>query len=111
MELQDFKKKYVQEELGIKDEFGKILVFIDFGNVNYWFADFVYLLRYLKQKGKKVILIKAGHVVHQLKEVAHLVVNAQDIKKYIADVKQKPGARPGLADRDPESTGRTTVKS
>lgn len=241
MDLQDFKKKYVQEELGIKDEFGKILSFIDFGNVNYWFdedrqthehvalvdneklyidleklqdflvlfssrvrfyygndpangkslwfiqkaqsifgkhsvftksiqqvrhyleteteqdtntralhhdaggdyvllpkcnfdveisvdamktldgydticllsgdADFLYLLRYLRQKGKKVILIKAGHVVHQLKEVAHLVVNAQDIKKYIANIKQKPGARPGLADRNPESTGRTTVKS
>lgn len=74
-------------------------------------ADFVYLLRYLRQKGKKVILIKAGHVVHQLKEVAHLVVNAQDIKKYIADIKQKPGAEPGLADRNPESTGRTTVGS
>mgnify|MGYP001576753793 CR=1 FL=1 len=69
-------------------------------------ADFVYLLRYLKQKGKKIILIKSGHVIHHLKEVANLVVNAQDIKKYIADIKQKPGTKPGLADRNPESTGR-----
>ncbi len=71
-------------------------------------ADFIYLLRYLKQKGKKVIIIKAGYVVHQLKKVAQLVINAQDIKKHIADIKQKPGGKPGLADRNPESTGRTT---
>ena len=241
VDIQDFKKQYVQEELGINDEFKKILTFVDFGNVNYWFkedrqthehialaddeefyinieklkeflslfssgsrfyygndpanekslwfiqkvqssfgkhsvftkpmqkvrhyletkieqdsntralhhdregdyvllpkcnfdveisvdamktiggydticllsgdADFVYLLRYLKQKGKKVILIKGGHIVHQLKDVANLVINAQDIKKYITEVKQKPGGEPGLADRNPESTGRTTVKS
>lgn len=38
---------------------------------------------------------------------ADLVINAQDIKKYIANIKQKPGSEPGLADRIPESTGRT----
>jgi uncharacterized LabA/DUF88 family protein len=236
MDLQEFKKEYVQTELGISDDFGKVLTFIDFGNVNYWFeedrqthdylalkdnekllidflklkeflaifsndirfyygndpankkslwfiqkaqevfgktrvftkqmqkiknylenkterdlntralyhdfdgdfvylpkcnfdveisvdaiktlkhydticllssdADFVYLLRFLKQKGKKVILIKGGHVVHQLKDVADIVINAQDIKKYITNIKQKPGIKPGLADRNPESTGR-----
>lgn len=239
--MQDFRKQYVQEELGITGAFGRVISFIDFGNVNYWFnddrqthehvalaeyeefyidlemlrdflaifstdarfyygkdpanpksvwfiqkaqtffgkhrvftksiqnvrhyletkteqdsntralhhdgegdyvllpkcnfdveisvdavktlegydticllsgdADFVYLLRYLKQKGKKVVLVKAGHVVHQMKEVADLVINAQDIKKYITGIKQKPGGEPGLADRIPESTGRTTVKS
>ena len=62
-------------------------------------------------RSENMKLRKAGHVVHQLKEVAHLVVNAQDIKKYITNIKQKPDAKPGLADRDPESTGRTTVKS
>ena len=236
MDLQEFKKEYVQTELGISKEFGKVLTFIDFGNVNYWFeedrqthdylalkddeklivnifklksfldifsadmrfyygndsantkslwfiqkaqeifskirvftkpmqkikhhfenqternlntrelhrdgdgefvylpkcnfdveisvdaiktmkhydticllssdADFVYLLRFLKQKGKKVILVKGGHVVHQLKNIADLVINAQDLKKYITDIKQKPGIKPGLADRNPESTGR-----
>lgn len=236
MDLQKFKKEYVQTELGISEKFGKIFTFIDFGNVNYWFeedrqthdyvalkddeklsinilklkefasifssdirfyygndlvnkkslwfiqkaqeifkkdrvftksmqkikhylenkierdsntralyhdhdgdfvylpkcnfdveisvdaikimkhydtlclfssdADFVYLLRFLKQKGKKVILIKGGHVVHQLKDVSDLVINAQDIKKYITDIKQKPGIKPGLANRNPESTGR-----
>ncbi|MDE1919645.1 MAG: hypothetical protein KGH56_03015 [Patescibacteria group bacterium] len=39
MDLQDFKKQYVQEELGITGEFGTILSFIDFGNVNYWFDE------------------------------------------------------------------------
>ena len=54
-------------------------------------ADFVHLARYLKSKGKKVILIKGGHVVWQLKAVADLVVSAQAIKQYIAVIKQKPG--------------------
>ncbi|MDO8604161.1 MAG: NYN domain-containing protein [bacterium] len=241
MDLQDFKKQYVQEELGVDEGFGKILTFVDFGNVNYWFeedrqthdylalkeeekltinitklkdflaifssdarfyygydsasvaslgfiqmvesifgktrvftkamqkvrhhlqtqeeanlntrkvfrdndgefvylpkcnfdveisvdaikiiehydticlmsgdADFVYLLRFLKQKGKKIILIKGGNVVHQLKEISDLVINAQEIKKHITETKQKPGIKPGLADRNPESTGRTTRKS
>lgn len=235
MDLKEFKKEYIQKELGISREYGKILTFIDFGNVNYWFeedrqthnytalkeseklfidilklkdflnifsddmrfyygndssntkslwfiqkaqeifskarvftksmqkirhylenkerdsntralhhdsrgdfvylpkcnfdveisvdaiktlqhydticllssdADFLYLLRFLKQKGKKVILIKGGHIVHQLKNVADIVINAQDIKKYITSIKQKPGIKPGLADRNPESTGR-----
>lgn len=235
MDLQEFKKEYVQKELGISEEFGKIFTFIDFGNVNYWFeedrqnhdyvalknneklfidilklkeflnifsgnvrfyygndslnkkslwfiqkaqeifgkarvftksmqkikhylenkerdfntrmlyhdrqgdfvylpkcnfdveisidaiktlkhydtmcllssdADFMYLLRFLKQKGKKIILIKGGHVVHQLKDAANIVINAQEIKKYITGIKQKPGTEPGLADRNPESTGR-----
>lgn len=239
MEFQEFKKQYIRQELGISEDFGKILTLVDFGNVNYWFeedrqtheyialedneklvvdieklknfleffsndirfyyghdpaimgsigfihkaehiftknrvftkamqkvrhylenqnerdlntralyhdgegdyvylpkcnfdveisvdaikiiehykticllssdADFVYLLRFLKQKGKKVILIKGGHVVHQLKDISDLVINAQDIKKHIATIKQKPGSRPGLADRNPESTGRTTL--
>lgn len=237
MDLEQFKQQYVRQELGISEDFGRILPFVDFGNVNYWFdedrqthehvalteseklyvdieklrdflawfsgnarfyyghdparepsmhfihkcqfsfgkhrvftkpiqkirhyletqieqrlntralhhdmdgdyvllpkcnfdveisidavkiikgydticllsgdADFVYLLRYLKQIGKKIILIKGGHVVTQLKDAANLVINAQDIKKYIASVKQKPGDMPGLADRIPESTGRT----
>lgn len=75
-------------------------------------ADFVHLARFLKGEGKKVILIKGGNIVHQLREVSDLVINAQDIKKHISVIKkQKPGGKPGLADRKPESTGRTTVKS
>lgn len=241
MELQEFKKQYVQQELGITKDFGQIAVFVDFGNVNHWFeedrqtydyvgleddeklsvdlqklydfsslfsqdvrfyygydpqnagsfgfiratrnifgkakvftkhiqkikhhlteadsanntrdihndkrgefiyipkcnfdveisvdaiklmehydtfclfsgdADFVHLARFLKGKGKKVILIKGGNIVHQLREVCDLVVNAQEVKKHLAVVKkQKPGIKPGLADRKPESTGRTTRKS
>lgn len=54
-------------------------------------ADFVHLARYLKSRGKKVILIKGGHVVWQLKAVTDLAVSAQAIKQYIAAIKQKPG--------------------
>lgn len=56
-------------------------------------ADFVHLLRFLKGKGKKVILIKGGNIVHQLREIADLVINAQDIKKHVSLIrKQKPGS-------------------
>ena len=47
-----------------------------------------------------------GKFSHQLKNVADIVINAQDIKKYITNIKQRPGIKPGLADRNPESTGR-----
>ena len=74
-------------------------------------ADFVHLLRFLKQKGKKVILIKGGHIVSELRNVSNLIINAQDIKKHIAGIKQKPDMKSGFADCNPESTGRTTEKS
>jgi uncharacterized LabA/DUF88 family protein len=54
-------------------------------------ADFVYLSRFLKQKGKKVVLIKGGNIVHQLKDISDIVINAQEIKKHITCIKQKPG--------------------
>jgi len=54
-------------------------------------ADFVHLIRFLKSRGKKIILIKGGYVVYQLKEIVDVIINAQDIKKHIAVIKQKPG--------------------
>jgi len=63
-------------------------------------ADFVSLIRYLKKNGKKVILFKAGFITTDLKEVSDKIINAQNIKKHIAQVvKQKPGVKPGLANR------------
>jgi uncharacterized LabA/DUF88 family protein len=53
-------------------------------------ADFVHLVRFLKKKGKKVILVKGGYIHHSLHKVSDLIINAQDIKKYIAVIKQKP---------------------
>lgn len=70
-------------------------------------ADFVHLLRFLKQKGKKVIIIKGGHIVNDLKKISNTVINAQSIKKHITTIKQKPSIKLGFADRNPESTGRT----
>lgn len=56
-------------------------------------ADFAYLNTHLRTKGKKVILIKGGHITHQLKQSVDLRINAQNIKKHIAKVvtMQKPG--------------------
>lgn len=53
-------------------------------------ADFVHLARFLKGKGKKIILAKGGYIHHSLHEVADLVISAQDIKSYITAIKQKP---------------------
>jgi len=56
-------------------------------------ADFVYLNNFLKRKGKKVIIVKGGHILSKLRESADIVINAQDIKKYITrieDKKQRP---------------------
>lgn len=40
MDLQEFKNKHIRETLGIfKEEFPRILAFIDFANVNHWFDD------------------------------------------------------------------------
>ena len=55
-------------------------------------ADFVALFRYLRNNGKKVILIKGGNITSSLRYNTDLVVNAQNIKKYITYIeKQKPG--------------------
>ncbi len=63
-------------------------------------ADFVSLIRYLKKNDKKVILFKAGFITTDLKEVSDKIINAQNIKRHIAEVvKQKPGVKPGLANR------------
>lgn len=53
-------------------------------------ADFVHLARFIKSKGKKIILVKGGYIHHSLHEVVDLIISAQDIKKYIIDKKQKP---------------------
>ncbi|MCK5021800.1 MAG: NYN domain-containing protein [Candidatus Pacebacteria bacterium] len=54
-------------------------------------ADFIYLNKFLKSQGKKIILIKGGHITKELRESVDKIINAQDIKKDIAFVKkQKP---------------------
>lgn len=54
-------------------------------------ADFVYLNNFLKKKGKKIIIVKAGYITTKLRESADLIINAQNIKKSIVKIiKQKP---------------------
>jgi len=52
-------------------------------------ADFVSLIKFLNNNRKKIILIKGGYIQHQLKVNSDLVINAQNIKQYIAYLKQK----------------------
>jgi uncharacterized LabA/DUF88 family protein len=52
-------------------------------------ADFAYLNNYLKHKGKKIIIVKSGHILAEYRKTANLVVNAQDIKSYISRISKK----------------------
>ena len=55
-------------------------------------ADFVYLNDYLRGQGKRVIIIKGGHITAGLRKSSDLVIDAQDIKRYITRIKcKKPG--------------------
>ena len=51
-------------------------------------ADFAYLNSFLRKKGKKIILFKAGYITTKLRNTAFLVVNAQQIKKDIARIEK-----------------------
>lgn len=53
-------------------------------------ADFVYLNNFLRKRGKKIILIKGGYITKKLRDSVDWIINAQKIKKYIAQIKQKP---------------------
>jgi uncharacterized LabA/DUF88 family protein len=55
-------------------------------------ADFVALLRYLRGKGKKVILIKGGRITKDLGQLVDLKIEAAQIRSEIAEVKRKPGS-------------------
>ena len=52
-------------------------------------ADFVYLNNYLKEKGKKVIIIKGGYIKADLWKSADLVIGAERIKRHITRIKCK----------------------
>ena len=51
-------------------------------------SDFASLAKFLKRKGKKVIIVASGQVFHSLKENADLYINAQTIKGNIAVIKE-----------------------
>lgn len=55
-------------------------------------ADFAPLLRYVRNLGKKTVLIKGGFIQDSLRRFSDIVINAQDIKLHIAAKKQKPGS-------------------
>ncbi len=75
-------------------------------------ADFAALIQHLKTKqGKQIILIKGGRIDGSLGRLLDLKVNASQIKSFVAQIKQKPGTRPGSADSQPESTGRAETGS
>jgi uncharacterized LabA/DUF88 family protein len=79
-------------------------------------SDFLHLIRYLRtEQKKKSLLVKGGYIQTALATEVELngkIINAQDLKLYIAEKKQKSGfLRPDLADSQPESTGRTIQRS
>jgi hypothetical protein len=51
-------------------------------------ADFVSLNRFLRRKGKKIIMIKGGHITQALRAETDRVINAQSIKRHISQVKK-----------------------
>jgi len=58
-------------------------------------ADFISLARFLRKKGndKKLLLFKGGNITADLRNISNRVINAQSIKRHIAEVrKQKPGS-------------------
>lgn len=52
-------------------------------------ADFISLFRFLRNRGKKIILVKGGYAQTQLIQQADLVIQAQDIKSELTIIKQK----------------------
>lgn len=50
-------------------------------------SDFSMLLRFLKNKNKRIVLFYAGHISRRLKDYADLLINAQKIKGLICTVK------------------------
>jgi len=52
-------------------------------------ADFVSLIKFLRKNQKKIILIKGGYINHSLKNNVDILINAQDIKSFITEIKQK----------------------
>ena len=53
-------------------------------------ADFVALLRFLRSKGKNIVLIKGGRITKDLGQLADLKIEAAQIRSDIAYVKRKP---------------------
>lgn len=67
-------------------------------------SDFANLARFLKRKGKRVIVMASGQVFHSLKDIADCYVNAQRIKGDIASIKQRRPLRGGVSISDPSQT-------
>lgn len=52
-------------------------------------ADFTYLNTFLRSKGKKIVLLKSGHITRQLRASTDLVISASDIKRHITRIESK----------------------
>ena len=53
-------------------------------------ADFAALLRYLKTKGKGIVLVKGGRITKFLGQIADLKIEAPAIRSHVAYIKRKP---------------------
>lgn len=69
-------------------------------------ADFTHLNTYLRTKGKKILILKSGHITSQLRASADLVLSASDIKRHIIRIESKNLAQGQVsADIEPGNPG------
>ncbi len=52
-------------------------------------GDFKYLNTHLRNKGKKIILLKRGNITKDLRDSANLVLSASDIKRHVVIVEER----------------------
>lgn len=86
MDLLGLKKHHLRSELGITMSFARIRSFIDFGNVNYWFAED-------RQSANGRVLDKNQHLeinLAKLKEFADLF--SDDVRFYYGHDGSNPGS-------------------
>lgn len=86
MDITEFKKQYVKNELLITENYGRISSFVDFGNVNYWFEND-------RQDSENKALAEDEKLkidLSGLKEFSSLF--SQDVRFYYGSDQNKPGS-------------------
>jgi len=76
----NFDVEMAVDAMRFKDDYDTIALFSSD-------SDFSYLISFLRQKGKKIILFHSGPTSKELKKHAHLKINGQRIKEKISFVK------------------------
>jgi uncharacterized LabA/DUF88 family protein len=86
VDITEFKKQYVKNELQINESYGRVLAIIDFGNVNYWFESD-------RQDSENKALAdyeKLKIDLQGLKDFSSIF--SQDVRFYYGSDRNKPGS-------------------